>query len=142
VKYAAVIASERGWPANWLNDSAKKFEQDAPLPDNEDIELHSEPGLVVTRPSLRRLLAWKLARYADDADRDDALELLRHILRKTPYDRISQPRASPTPEELPWAAFETSGSRYHDEDIWPHETVRGATAIRTRDRRLRSWGGS
>jgi hypothetical protein len=68
-KYAAIIASERGWPENWLNDSAKKFEQDAAIPDNEDVELRSEPGLRVTRLSLRRLLAWKLARYASERTR-------------------------------------------------------------------------
>ncbi|MEY4575493.1 MAG: hypothetical protein RL701_196 [Pseudomonadota bacterium] len=113
-KYAAIIAREHGWPETWLNDSAKKFEQDAAIPDSEDVELRSEPGLLVTRPSLRRLLAWKLARYADDADRDDALELLRHILRETPYDRNDLQ----TQLEGHLAASERTRMSYNLEDVW------------------------
>lgn len=84
--YAEIIANERGWPSNWLNDSAKRFEDRAPVADAEDHEVQRLPGLVITRPSLRRLLAWKLARYIDDTDRSDALELLRHILAENPYE--------------------------------------------------------
>lgn len=84
--YSRKIAAERGWPEKWLNTSAAKFEREAKAPD--DLGYHEVfrcRGLVVTRPSTMRLLAWKLARYADSVDVDDALQLLRSILAKTPY---------------------------------------------------------
>ena len=112
--YAATIAQEQGWPATWLNDSAKKFEQDAPLADTEDPEVRRYPGLVITRPSLRRMLAWKLARYMDDTDRQDALTLLRRILAETPYDRDDlwlQLEGHLAPSERPEAC-------YNLEDAW------------------------
>lgn len=87
IEYAEAIAKERDWPPTWLNISARKFEQAAPVQDDEDVQLRAFPGLVITRPSLRRLLAWKLARYADDLDQADALELLRRVLAENPYDR-------------------------------------------------------
>jgi hypothetical protein len=34
-----------------------------------------------------RLLAWKLARYADNVDTEDALQLLRSVLSRNPYTR-------------------------------------------------------
>jgi hypothetical protein len=85
-EYAAVVAAEQGWPANWLNDSAKKFEQEAAVADDEDCVIYRRTGLVITRPSLRRMLAWKVARYADSVDKADALDLLRRILAETPYN--------------------------------------------------------
>jgi hypothetical protein len=88
--YGRKIAAEKGWPEKWLNTSAAKFERDAKAPDDEGYnEVFRREGLVVTRPSTMRLLAWKLARYADDVDAADALHLLRSILDKTPYPRSS-----------------------------------------------------
>lgn len=84
-KYCSVIADERGWTQRWLNDSAAKFEREAKVPDNEDHEIFRRPGLTLTRPSLIRMLAWKLDRFVG-VDREDALVLLRRILAKTPYD--------------------------------------------------------
>jgi hypothetical protein len=89
-EYARIIAVEKGWPEKWLNKNASKFERDAKAPDDaETHEVFRCPGLLVTRPSTVRLLAWKLARYADSVDQADALDLLRSILSSTPYSRES-----------------------------------------------------
>jgi hypothetical protein len=90
IEYSRKIAGEKGWPQKWLNTSAAKFERDAKAADDgEEREIFRRRGLVVTRPSTMRLLAWKLARYADSVDVADALQLLRSILDKTPYSRHS-----------------------------------------------------
>lgn len=114
--YAAIIAHERNWPERWLNDSAKKFEREAPYPDDDEVELHRRAGLVITRPSLRRLLAWKLDRYMDAADRGDAAELLRAVLRENPYNLDSL--LIQLLPHLP--ASKHKNLEYNLEDAWVH----------------------
>ena len=120
-EYGAIIAAERGWPPRWLNTDARKFEDEAPSKDDEDVLVQKFPGLVITRPSLRPLLAWKLARYADDLDQRDARELLRRILDENPCDRDSlwlQLEAHLVPSEHQEAC-------YNLEDAW--DELHGAT---------------
>ena len=49
-RYAAVVASERGWPPDWLNDAVKGF-LTGPITPTLMVEL---PGIRVFRPAVER----------------------------------------------------------------------------------------
>jgi hypothetical protein len=72
---AALVARERGWPADWINDAAKGFvvgESIGPV-------IFSVPGLTARRPSFEQLLAMKLCAWRDDVDIADARRLLKEV---------------------------------------------------------------
>jgi hypothetical protein len=55
-RYAQVVAMERNWPADWLNDGAKGFLVGVTVPNN----LFVSEGIRVFRPAYEQLLAMKL----------------------------------------------------------------------------------
>ncbi|MEP0843391.1 MAG: hypothetical protein HRF43_11865 [Phycisphaerae bacterium] len=72
---AAVVAEERGWEEDWLNDAAKGFVvglSSGPV-------IFSAPGIVVRRPAIEQLAAMKLCAWRDDVDVADAKRLLQEL---------------------------------------------------------------
>lgn len=73
--FAEVVAGERGWPKDWLNDAVKGYM----------IGLHlgqiifSAPGIEVYSPAVEQLLAMKLSAWRDDVDIADARRLLQEF---------------------------------------------------------------
>jgi hypothetical protein len=72
---AQIIADERGWPEDWLNDGAKGFLIGlSPGP-----VVFSAPGIEVRSPATGQLLAMKLSAWRDDVDIADARRLLQEM---------------------------------------------------------------
>lgn len=72
---AAIVATERGWADDWLNDGAKGFLvgiSTGPV-------IFAAPGIEVRRPAVEQLLAMKLCAWRDDVDIADALRLLQEL---------------------------------------------------------------
>ncbi len=72
---AATVASERGWPENWLNDAVKGFMTGI----SEGPVIFAAPGITVRRPEIAQLLAMKLGAWRDDVDIADARRLLEEL---------------------------------------------------------------
>jgi hypothetical protein len=75
---AQVVADERGWPDDWLNDGAKGFLiglSTGPV-------VFSAPGIEVRSPATEQLLAMKLSAWRDDVDITDARRLLQELAGK------------------------------------------------------------
>jgi len=73
---ARMVAEERNWPEDWLNDGAKGYLVGL----SHGRELFSAPGIEVRSPSLYQLLAMKLSAWRDDVDVSDARRLLKEII--------------------------------------------------------------
>ena len=72
---ARIVADERGWPNDWLNDGAKGFlvgVSSGPV-------VFSAPGINVSSPATAQLLAMKLSAWRDDVDIADARRLLQDM---------------------------------------------------------------
>lgn len=72
---ALAVATEKGWPADWLNDGAKGYLvglSSGPV-------VLSAPGIEVRSPSTAQLLAMKLSAWRDDLDIADARLLLHEM---------------------------------------------------------------
>lgn len=72
---AQIVADERGWPDDWLNDGAKGFLvglSRGPI-------VFSAPGIEVRSPAIAQLLAMKLSAWRDDVDIADARRLLQEM---------------------------------------------------------------
>jgi len=72
---AQIVAYERGWPDDWLNDGAKGFLvglSHGPI-------VFSAPGIEVRSPAIAQLLAMKLSAWRDDVDVADARRLLQEM---------------------------------------------------------------
>jgi len=72
---AHVVADERGWPEDWLNDGAKGFLiglSPGPI-------VFSAPGIEARSPATGQLLAMKLSAWRDDVDIADARRLLEEM---------------------------------------------------------------
>jgi hypothetical protein len=109
---AVQVATEMGWPSDWLNDAVKGFVV-GPVTPTVLLEL---PGLRVTRPAYEQLLAMKLCAWRDDVDVADARQLLAAI---------------PGTQQVVWSAVEAhlqAGrelvARYAFDDLW-EEANRG-----------------
>jgi hypothetical protein len=72
---ARLVAEERGWPEDWLNDGAKGYLVGV----SEGLQLFSAPGIEAYSPSLYQLLAMKLSAWRDDVDISDARRLLKEV---------------------------------------------------------------
>jgi hypothetical protein len=72
---AQVVADERGWPNDWLNDGAKGFL----IGLSHGPVVFSAPGIEVRSPAIAQLLAMKLSAWRDDVDIADARRLLREM---------------------------------------------------------------
>jgi hypothetical protein len=72
---AGVVASERGWPEDWLNDAVKGYLVGL----SEGPVIFSAPGIEARRPALEQLLAMKLSAWRDDVDIADARRLLQEM---------------------------------------------------------------
>ncbi len=78
-----VIADEKGWPDDWLNDGAKGYLHgisDGPL-------VFSSPGIHVRIPAPAQLLAMKLSAWRDQVDIADARLLLKQIASSGDRDK-------------------------------------------------------
>lgn len=76
---AQMVAEERGWPEDWLNDGAKGFLIgliNGPV-------VFTAPGIEVRCPALEQLLAMKLSAWRDDVDIADARRLLEELRQET-----------------------------------------------------------
>ena len=72
---AQIVAEERGWPDDWLNDGAKGFLIGlSPGP-----VVFEAPGIEVRSPAIVQLLAMKLSAWRDDVDIADARRLLQEL---------------------------------------------------------------
>jgi predicted nucleotidyltransferase len=72
---ARAVATEHGWPEDWLNDGAKGYLiglSSGPI-------VLSAPGIEVRSPGTAQLLAMKLSAWRDDVDINDAARLLEEI---------------------------------------------------------------
>lgn len=72
---ARIVADERGWPDDWLNDGAKGFL----IGVSHGPVVLNAPGIEVRSPSTAQLLAMKLSAWRDDVDIADARRLLQEI---------------------------------------------------------------
>ena len=72
---ATVVADERGWPEDWLNDAAKGYLVGL----STGAATLIAPGIEVYIPSEPQLLAMKLAAWRDDVDVADARCLLENL---------------------------------------------------------------
>ncbi len=72
---ARLVAEERNWPEDWLNDGAKGYLVGL----SKGLQLLSAPGIDVQSPSIYQLLAMKLSAWRDDVDISDARRLLQEI---------------------------------------------------------------
>ena len=83
---AKLVAEERDWPEDWLNDGAKGYLVGI----SEGPILFSAPGIEARAPSLEQLLAMKLSAWRDDLDISDARRLLQEIKSRRSKDEIWQ----------------------------------------------------
>ena len=67
------VATQLGWPTDWLNDGAKGYVG----ADVQGDVLFEAPGVTVRAPPLAQMLALKLGAWRDDVDMDDAEVVLR-----------------------------------------------------------------
>lgn len=72
---AQVVADERGWPDDWLNDGAKGFL----IGLSSGSVVFLAPGIEVRSPATGQLLAMKLSAWRDDVDIADARRLLQDM---------------------------------------------------------------
>ena len=72
---AQIVADERGWPDDWLNDGAKGFLVGL----SHGSVVFSAPGIEVRSPAIAQLLAMKLSAWRDDVDVADAGRLLQEM---------------------------------------------------------------
>jgi len=72
---ARMVAAERNWPEDWLNDAAQGYLVGL----SEGPTVFSAPGIEVRRPSVAQLLAMKLSAWRDDVDIADARRLLQEL---------------------------------------------------------------
>ena len=103
---AKIVALERGWPDDWLNDAAKGFLVGV----SEGPIIFSAVGIEVRRPGFPQLLAMKLSAWRDELDISDARRILRELngSREEIWQAVS-PFLSPGRELK---------ARYAFEDLW------------------------
>lgn len=112
-RWAAVVAEERGWSPDWLNEGAKSYLVAAGVGET----LISAAGLTVRLPTIEQLLAMKLCAWRDDLDVSDAKRLLIELAGD--HDAV-------------WSRVETHlqpgrelKAKYAFEDLWEslHDTA-------------------
>lgn len=84
-EFAQIVADERGWPSDWLNDGAKGFLiglSAGPL-------VFAASGIEVRSPATAQLLAMKLSAWRDDVDIADARRLLQEIVQDLSGNRAA-----------------------------------------------------
>ena len=106
-RWAGIVADERGWEPDWLNDGAKGFLNGLSL---GEILLQSR-GVEVRPVSAAQLLATKLSAWRDDTDIEDA----KRLLLEFPRDSLEMVWAKLEPFLIPGAVQK---ARYALEDIW------------------------
>jgi hypothetical protein len=78
---AAIVASERDWPSDWLNDGPVGF-----VTKRDQLKygrvVFKKPGIVVRIPKVEQLLAMKLMAWRDPTDMADAARLLKETVRE------------------------------------------------------------
>lgn len=78
---AAIVASEEGWPDDWLNDGPIGFVTERDKLKNGRV-IFKKPGITARMPSVEQLLAMKLMAWRDLIDIKDARILLKMTIRK------------------------------------------------------------
>ena len=74
-RLAKVVASEHGWPEDWINDAVKGFM----IGLSAGPVIHASSGIEVRRPAYEQLLAMKLCAWRDDVDIADAKRLMKEL---------------------------------------------------------------
>src|SRR6185503_471842 len=97
-----IIADEREWPHDWLNDGAKGFLVGL----SAGPVVFTGPGIEVRRPAIEQLLAMKLSAWRDDVDIADARCLLQNMSgsRDQIWESV-EPYLTPGNEMKPQYAF-------------------------------------
>jgi hypothetical protein len=111
-EFARLVAAERGWPNDWLNDAAKGFVVGLTL----GPIVFSSPGIQVRRPGIAQLLAMKLCAWRDDVDIADARKLLSEL--SGDYDSIwkqVEPHLQPGRQLTAKLAFDDLWDELHGE---------------------------
>lgn len=109
---AARVASDFGWPEDWLNDAAKGFVGGRVTGE----VLFDAPGITVHAAPIAQMLALKLGAWRDDIDMADA-ELLLHEMSGS-REQVWRAVAEYLPHGLELK------SQYAFEQLW--EAVHGA----------------
>lgn len=81
-EWVQVVAGERGWAPDWLNDGAKGYV----VGDVSGPVIFEAAGVMVRRLSVEQLLAMKLCAWRDDVDVSDARRLLRELVKEVGGD--------------------------------------------------------
>jgi predicted nucleotidyltransferase len=81
---AAQVADEFGWPADWLNDGAKRYVRGI----SNGPVLFTATGIEVRAPSMEQLLAMKLSAWRDEVDIADARRILQEIASHRSQDEL------------------------------------------------------
>jgi Nucleotidyltransferase of unknown function (DUF6036) len=108
---AQLVADEKNWPHDWLNDAAKGFIRNATI----GPIVFDAPGITVFRPEIEQLLAMKLSAWRDDVDIADARRLLRELVGT--YDDVWKsvlPHLQPGRELTAKYAFDDLWDELHD----------------------------
>ncbi|MDX2034900.1 MAG: hypothetical protein SF339_29765, partial [Blastocatellia bacterium] len=109
---AKIVADERSWPDDWLNDGAKGFLvglSSGPI-------VFSAPGIEARSPTTGQLLAMKLSAWRDDVDIADAGRLLQEMPgNRDEIWRAVEPYLNPGDElKAQYAFADLWESRYDD----------------------------
>jgi predicted nucleotidyltransferase len=102
-----MVAEERGWEADWLNDGAKGFLHGL----SSGGVLVQSRGIEVRQVSAAQLLAMKLSAWRDDTDINDA----KRLLLEFPEDSLEMVWDRVEVFLIPGAALK---ARYALEDLW------------------------
>ena len=81
---AQIIADEKGWSDDWLNDGAKGYLQGI----SDGPTVFSAPGVEVRIPSPAQLLAMKLSAWRDQVDIADARLLLKLLAASGDHNKV------------------------------------------------------
>ena len=80
----AQVATELGWPEDWINDGAKGFMRGQ----QRGLLLFESVGIRVYLPPVEQLLAMKLSAWRDDVDINDASILLRVVRASQSLEQV------------------------------------------------------
>jgi predicted nucleotidyltransferase len=105
--WVSMVATELGWPDDWLNDGAKGFVHGY----RAGSVLLSTNGIEVRQLAPEQLLAMKLSAWRDDTDINDARRLLLE------FDNVSLEHVWATLEPFLIPGQELK-ARYALEDLW------------------------
>jgi hypothetical protein len=112
-RWAAIVAEEKGWPEDWLNDGAKGYLNQKSI----GPVIHVSPGIVVRTVAIAHLLALKLMAWRDDVDFDDAKRLIQELRRDPTVDISDKDKLSALVEPF-FLEAEKFKAFYAVDELW------------------------